>query len=456
MNRRIRKITWVVVLVMGLVAAYRLVTVKPRPAKDYVKSPRPLNMAHQGGAGLAPSNTIVAFRNALKVGADGLELDVHATKDGEVVVTHDDTVDRTTDGTGAVKDFTLAELKKLDAGYRFTPDNGQTYPYRGQGITIPTLREVLAEFPDQRINIEIKQSEPPIESKVLEVIDEMGMRDMVLVVSFDDAVMKWFREMAGDIAVGATENEIRTFVIYSTLKALPFYAPYANAGLKDLLHIPRPSDPRIKQVIEVTGYAFPSGHAQSRTVTWGYLAGRFRKGAMWAVAVVLPLLVALSRVYQGVQYPQDVVGGAMIGVLFILAFSWALSTIEERGIDIPLAMKLAAALLVPLALLALHATDDTATPMGTMLGMGMGIVLEGEFGGFDSGGVSWKRVVRFFVGIAVALGSWVGLKAIFPAGIIFRLIRYTIVGFWVAFFAPWLLVKTFLARRKGGIGGLCL
>ena len=146
----------------------------------------------------------------------------------------------------------------------------------------------------------------------------------------------------------------------------------------------------------------------------------------------------------------------MIGVLFILAFSWALSTIEERGIDIPLAMKLAAALLVPLALLALHATDDTATPMGTMLGMGMGIVLEGEFGGFDSGGVSWKRVVRFLVGIAVASGFWVGLKAIFPAGIIFRLIRYTIVGFWVAFFAPWLLVKTFLARRKGGIGGLCL
>lgn len=244
-------------LVMGLVAAYRLVTVKPRPAKDYVKSPRPLNMAHQGGAGLALSNTIVAFRNALKVGADGLELDVHATKDGEVVVTHDDTVDRTTDGTGAVKDFTLAELKKLDAGYRFTPDNGQTYPYRGQGITIPTLREVLAEFPDQRINIEIKQSEPPIESKVLEVIDEMGMRDMVLVVSFDDAVMKWFREMAGDIAAGATENEIRTFVIYLTLKALPFYAPYANAGLKDLLHIPPLSDPRIKQVIEVNGLRLP-------------------------------------------------------------------------------------------------------------------------------------------------------------------------------------------------------
>lgn len=229
MKRKIGKIALVVVLIMGLLAAYRLVTVKPRPDRAFLQSPKPLNMAHRGGAGLAPESTILAFRNALEVGADVLELDVRATKDGEIVVIHDETVDRTTDGAGAVRDFILEELKKLDAGYRFTPDNGQTYPYRGQGITIPTLREVFAEFPDQRINIEIKQFEPPIEGRLAVLIEEMGMADKVLAVSEDEATIRRFRGLASEVATAAAENEVREFVIYLRSKAIPFYAPKADA-----------------------------------------------------------------------------------------------------------------------------------------------------------------------------------------------------------------------------------
>jgi glycerophosphoryl diester phosphodiesterase len=107
-----------------------------------------LNIAHRGGGRLRPEATLPAFENALSVGADVLEFDLHASSDGVVVVIHDETVDRTTDGTGAVQAMTFAELRMLDAGYEFTPDGGQTFPYRGMGIQIPTLVEVLAGFPD--------------------------------------------------------------------------------------------------------------------------------------------------------------------------------------------------------------------------------------------------------------------------------------------------------------------
>lgn len=107
----------------------------------------PVNFAHRGASGLAPENTLEAFRIGVEAGARGLELDAHMTLDGEVVVLHDPTVDRTTDGSGAVAEMPLADLRRLDAGYRFSPDGGSSYPYRGRGLRIPTLAEVYDEFP---------------------------------------------------------------------------------------------------------------------------------------------------------------------------------------------------------------------------------------------------------------------------------------------------------------------
>ena len=117
----------------------------------------PMLIAHRGGAGLKPENTLAAFLDAESVWrADMIELDVRATSDGYCVVHHDPLVDRTTNGVGPVAAMTLAEIQSLDAGYRFTPDGGQTFPFRGQGIRVPTIEEVLAALPNMRLTVELK------------------------------------------------------------------------------------------------------------------------------------------------------------------------------------------------------------------------------------------------------------------------------------------------------------
>ena len=123
---------------------------------------RPLVMAHRGGAGLWPENTMFAFERAAEMGADVIETEIHSTADNNLVLIHDKTVDRTTNGTGPVNSFTLAELKELDAGYKWTTDGGRTFPFRGKGITVPTLEEVFTGLPNIPINIDIKQIAPSL------------------------------------------------------------------------------------------------------------------------------------------------------------------------------------------------------------------------------------------------------------------------------------------------------
>ena len=125
-------------------------------------SSKVLLMAHRGGEGVWPSNTLYAFQQAAALGADVLELDIHATRDGVLVVRHDPFVESTTDGQGYICELTLAEIQRLDAGYTWTADGGQSFPFRGLGITIPTLEEVLAAFPNVRLNIDIKPEDPAV------------------------------------------------------------------------------------------------------------------------------------------------------------------------------------------------------------------------------------------------------------------------------------------------------
>ncbi|MFV1987093.1 MAG: glycerophosphodiester phosphodiesterase [Gemmatimonadota bacterium] len=113
-------------------------------------------IGHRGAAAFAPENTLPSFDHAVQVGADGVELDLHCSADGHLMVIHDSTLDRTTDGTGAVGDRTLEELRAFDAGHRFTPDRGATHPFRGQGVRIPTLEEVLDAIGDLPVVAEIK------------------------------------------------------------------------------------------------------------------------------------------------------------------------------------------------------------------------------------------------------------------------------------------------------------
>lgn len=190
----------------------------------------PANFAHRGASTKAPENTLEAFRLAVEDGAGGLELDVHMTSDGRIAVIHDDSVDRTTGGQGLVRDMTLREVQGLDGGYRFTPDGGGTYPYRGRGVWVPELGEVLREFPDQRVNIDIKEARPGVEAAVLETIAGAGAGDRVLVVSEIPSVSERFRELSGgSISTGASRREIEVFYLYSRLRLESLLRPSYDA-----------------------------------------------------------------------------------------------------------------------------------------------------------------------------------------------------------------------------------
>lgn len=186
----------------------------------------PLHISHRGGAKLYPENTIFAFKKCIEnFNTDMIELDVNSTKDGVIVVIHDKTVDRTTNGTGKVLDLTLNEIKKLDAGYRFTLDGGKTFPFREKGVKIPTLEEVFKTFPDMRFTIEIKQNYPPIEKELFELIKKTEMKEKVIVACYYDDVIKRFRRISSDIATSFSKGEIRRAIIFSKLHLMHFYSP---------------------------------------------------------------------------------------------------------------------------------------------------------------------------------------------------------------------------------------
>jgi glycerophosphoryl diester phosphodiesterase len=168
---------------------------------------RPLHICHQDGEDLFPTNTLYAYEECVgRYDTDVLEIDVHSTKDGALVVLHDETVDRTTDGTGLVKEKTLPALQLLDAAYWFTPETGAGWPFRGTGITIPTLDEVLDAFPDHLTNIEIKQVDPPIEQALVDAIVAHDMVDKVCLGSFHDGVAEKLRALLPEACHYAPED----------------------------------------------------------------------------------------------------------------------------------------------------------------------------------------------------------------------------------------------------------
>ncbi|HSA56474.1 MAG TPA: glycerophosphodiester phosphodiesterase [Gemmatimonadaceae bacterium] len=159
-------------------------------------------VGHRGNAAHAPENTLESFRQAVALGADALEMDVHATADGAVVVLHDPTLDRTTDRSGRVDQTTLAVVKQADAGARFTSD-GNRFPWRGRGLTIPTLDEVLESFREMPLLIELKAGAAGAPTR--DVIRRHRAQSRCIVASFDDAPMVPFR--GGDIPLGATRAD---------------------------------------------------------------------------------------------------------------------------------------------------------------------------------------------------------------------------------------------------------
>jgi len=184
----------------------------PGPDDNLLLSDRFLNIAHRGGGLLAPEATLVAYENAVEVGADVLEMDLHATEDGVVVCMHDAEVDRTTDGSGLIREMTFDELRSLDAGYWFSVD-GKTHPYRGQGVVVPTFEEVLVTFPEMHYLVEIKQSTPPIHQDVLDILATTGAADRTVLVSRHQSVMDAIREAAPEQLTAFSIGEIFAFLL---------------------------------------------------------------------------------------------------------------------------------------------------------------------------------------------------------------------------------------------------
>jgi glycerophosphoryl diester phosphodiesterase len=174
-----------------------LLSAAPASAQNPWLQRRVLNIAHQGGEDEFPSNTMYAFQHSVKAGADMLELDVGVTKDNKVVVMHDTTLDRTTNGHGTIASHTLKQIRKLDAGYWFAggkapyDHRAKRHPFRGKGLKVPTLQEVIKAFPKTPINVEIKgrtKAEKPAEyiqnAEVLARLLKNSPRRDIIVVSF--------------------------------------------------------------------------------------------------------------------------------------------------------------------------------------------------------------------------------------------------------------------------------
>lgn len=257
--------------------------------------------------------------------------------------------------------------------------------------------------------------------------------------------------------------------------------------LKIAFHDPRPYwlDPGVRAYAEETSFGLPSGHAQNAVIVWGMLALWIRKTWAWIVAVIMILLIGLSRIYLGVHFPTDVLAGWTLGVLMLVAYAalrkplsaWWRGQSLGRQTLVSFAFALGLILLGWLARTLLGdwalpqewidnarlAFPDSeiinplvlsgiVTPAATFFGLALGAGLVQQRGGFDAGGQLWQRVVRFVVGILGTLVFYVGLDLVFPGGdtlvpLVLRFVRYALVGFWVSGLAPLVFLWLKLAKK---------
>jgi glycerophosphoryl diester phosphodiesterase len=192
-------------------------------------------IAHRGGSKLRPENTFAAFDHAVALGVDAIECDVHLSRDGEVVVIHDATLERTTDASGPVAARSAAELARIDAAFRFGPADG--HPFRGRGFGVPRLAELLDRIRTIPIIVEIKGNHPPVADTVLGVIADANAIDRVIIGGFSTAVLERVRRVNPDAVTSASKEEARAALHRSYFRLSPkdpsywlFQVPYRFRG----------------------------------------------------------------------------------------------------------------------------------------------------------------------------------------------------------------------------------
>ena len=231
------------------------------------------------------------------------------------------------------------------------------------------------------------------------------------------------------------------------------FSAWINASAKIIADQPRPFeyDPRIKKLAQAGGGGLPSGHTQGAVVFWGYLAASYSRRWLWIIAAGLIVLIPLSRLYLGVHFPIDLIGGYVLGAGLLIPFLYLEDRITQWIFEKPTAWQLGMAIFFPALMIVLSPgwEKNCITAAATLMGVALGFVLEQRFVGFDTTGAWPSRIQRFIVGIVIIMVFWLGLKIAFtglePAGL-FRFIRYTLVGLWGAFGAPWLFVRLGLAE----------
>ncbi|MGA7870052.1 MAG: glycerophosphodiester phosphodiesterase [Candidatus Binatus sp.] len=199
---------------------------REHPNTDFFTPAAPRVFGHRGSAGTHPENTLESFGAAAASGAEYLEFDIHMTRDGEVVVSHDDHLERTCGRTGVIREMTYAELAAADAGRTFTLDSA-TFPFRDKGIRVPRLAEVLAAFPKMRMIVEVKQIAPSVVAPMLDVIDRAGMRRNVLVASEHQQPLDEVRMLAPEIPTNFSYLEAGGF--FQAMVSRDNYRPPGDA-----------------------------------------------------------------------------------------------------------------------------------------------------------------------------------------------------------------------------------
>lgn len=250
-----------------------------------------------------------------------------------------------------------------------------------------------------------------------------------------------------------------------------------NNMLKTLIRQPRPFwiQPDIQRA-EAEGYGIPSGHVQNVTAVYVLLAASLRRGWVWILVLLYIMAMALSRLYLGVHFLQDIAVGFAVGLLLFSTFILWQRTFFDRYSKQILGRRLLMMVLIPTVLAAvfvgarlligppntdvpwasyipaaeLNGYEDIVSAVAGLLGFGVGMLFESSRVRFRSDGPVWQRVARYVVGIAIALGIWAGLRAVFPAeplwiALPLRFLRYFLLLLWVTYFAPWVFVRLGLA-----------
>ena len=205
-------------------------------------NPMPRVVAHRGDSKNFPENTLPAFLSAVKMGIDVVETDVHLSSDNVIVIWHDSTLDRNTDGSGTIEEHTYEELLKYDAGYTFSKDGGKTFPFRGKGIKLCSLEDALIECPNQRFNIDLKTKQSGIVEEFIRIVRKHHAEHRVCCASFHLTNLKSVRKIAPDILTSITTIEVLCILIKHKLHILPkklskgrkiiFQVPVGQYGIK--------------------------------------------------------------------------------------------------------------------------------------------------------------------------------------------------------------------------------